>query len=96
VVTRPVVLRARICRLLAQRHPRGMSVGEINQMVLPEFRVAEVREFVEDMARDGLIVMSTEPRPAPRAPLIVFVAAPGLIPLRGIFPTSKTQEATRC
>ena len=76
---RPVILRARICRELAGRFPRGMTAGQVSQYLAWSSRSCEVREVLEEMVADGLIARATEPRPHPREPLAVYLASPLLL-----------------
>jgi hypothetical protein len=79
VIARPTILRARVCRALAERHPRGMTGGQVNQYLAWSSRSDEVREVLEEMVADGLIARGFQARPFPREPLSVYLASPLLL-----------------
>lgn len=75
MIARPTILRARVCRELACRHPKGMTAGQVLQYIAPSLNAWEVRDVLDGLVEDGLAVRALEPRPHPREPLHVLVAA---------------------
>jgi hypothetical protein len=75
----PLPLRDRIARALAERHPLGMTAGQLRQMVLNSaVSGPEVHAALAAMVSARLLVEGKRPRRGPLEPLRVFIASDAL------------------